>query len=269
MENNQLIDIQTHCFRLRELLSELHRFAFLSATDWLNIASGIESVTVNTSKYDNDIIYCSSACDFEEKRSELLSLLTTRLTVFNFVWGSFESVTKIFLPEKQRKMVVDPTIRFLKKHYCSEPTLAFYRDQLYTLYKYLENHGIYKKYCTEFRLKNRDDLHGLGLHVVRKIRNELAHGSPEMPLPDDWGEKASNLLPPEHRHLELVDTCTRILLFTIQMLLLVRVRGLGMIVKCLFDEDGERIETTAHRALHEIHLDLEPTNLDSYLLLFK
>ena len=132
-----------------------------------------------------------------------------------------------FLPEKQRKIVVDPTIRLLKQHYGSEPFLAFYSDQLGTLYRYLEDHEYYNRYCKEFKLRNVDDLRGLGLHVVRKIRNELAHGSAVMPRPDDWGEKATKLLSSEHRHLDLVNTCTRVILLTIQMLLLVHVRGTG------------------------------------------
>ena len=266
MKNIQLIDIQTHCFRLCELLSQLHPVAFISAVDWLTIASGVESVKVNTTKHDYDIIYCGSACDYEEKRSELLSHLTTQLTIFNFVWGSFESVTKVFLPEKRRKIVVDPTIRLLKRHYGSEPFLAFYGDQLGTLYRYLEDHKYYNRYCKEFKLRNVDDLPGLGLHVVRKIRNELAHGSAVMPRPDDWGEKATKLLPAEHRHLDLVNTCTRVILLTIQMLLLVHVRGTGMVVECLLDEEGDRIESTAHLALHQIHLDMDSTNWDQLSL---
>ena len=266
MKNNQLIDIQKHCFRLSELLSELHTFAFLSAVDWLTIASGVESVKVRTTKHDYDIIYCGSACEYEEKRSELLSLLTTQLTIFNFVWGGFESVTKLFLPEKQRKSVVDPTIHLLKKHYGSEPFLAFYGDQLIALYRYLEDDTYYNQYCTAFKLHNVDDLPGLGLHVVRKIRNELAHGSAVMPLPDDWGEKSKKLLPSEHRHLDLVNTCTRVILLTIQMLLLVHVRGTGTVVQCLLDEEGDRIESTAHLALHQIHLDLHSTNWDQLSL---
>ena len=266
MKNIQLIDIQTHCFRLRELLFELHPLAFTSAIDWLTIASGVESVKVSTAKHDYSITYCRSRFDYEEKRSNLLSLLTSRLTVFNFVWGSFGSVTKVFLPEEQGKFAVEPTIHLLKQHYGSEPSLAYYGDYLSALYRYLENDEYYNQYCIEFKLRNVDDFPGLGLHVVRKIRNDLAHGSAVMPQPDSWGEKTTKLLPSEHRHLDLVNTCTRIILLTIQMLLLVRVRGMEMIVECLLDEEGDQIESTAHLALHQIHLDLDSTNWDQLFL---
>lgn len=273
MKNNQLIDIQEHCFRLSELLGRLHPVAFISAVDWLTIASGVESVKVNTTKHDYDIIYCGSAFDYEEKRSELLSLLTTRLTIFNFVWGSFESVAKVFslppLPKhlkRGRGSVVDRTIWFLKQHYGSEFRLAFYDDNLYILRRFLESNEYYSEYCKEFKSHDFADLTGLGLHIIRKIRNDLAHGSAVMPRPDNWGEEAKELLPSEHRHLDIINTCTRIVLLTIQMLLLVRVRGTEMIVECLLDEEGDPIESTAHLALHRIHLDLDVTNWDQLSL---
>ena len=40
----------------------------------------------------------------------------------------------------------------------------------------------------------------------------------------------------------------------------------GLIVKCLLDEEGDRIESTAHLALHQIHLDLDSTNWDQLSL---
>ena len=120
---------------------------------------------------------------------------------------------------------MNQVIRFLKRNYGSEPSLAFYNDYLCGLYKYIKYSGFYNKYREEFKFQNFDDLPGLGLHIVRKIRNDLAHGSAVMPISDDWGEKSGKLSRLEHRHLYPIDTCTRILLFTIQMFLLAHVRG--------------------------------------------
>ena len=173
MKNIQLIDIQTHCFRLGELLSKLdpynfsklEPYGFLTAIDWLTIASGVESVKIRTSKHDQTVLYCGSAFEYEEKRSELLSRLTTKLTIFNFVWNSFESVTKVFLDRKQES-IVNQAIRFLKQNYGLEPSLAFYNDHLCDLYKYIKYSGFYSEYCKEFKFSNFADLQGLGLHIV-------------------------------------------------------------------------------------------------------
>ena len=67
MRNSQLIDIQAHCFRLSELLGKLGPFAFMSAIDWLTIASGVESVNVRTAKHDESVVYCRGAFEYEEK----------------------------------------------------------------------------------------------------------------------------------------------------------------------------------------------------------
>ena len=265
MKNSQLIDIQVHCFRLSELLTELGPHAFKSAIDWLTIASGVESVQVKTAKYDQSVVYCRGAFEYEEKRSELLSHLTTKLTTFNFVWNSFESVTKVFRHRK-KKSIVEQAIRFLKRNYGSEPSLAFYNDHLCNLYKYIRYNEYYNEYEKEFKFQNFVDLPGLGLHIVRKIRNDLAHGSAVMPQPDDWGEKSAKLLPSEHRHLDLIDTCTRILLFTIQMFLLAQARGKKVIVNCLLDAREDDVESTVQFALHQIHLDIDLMNWDELSL---
>ena len=265
MKNSQLIDIQEHCFKLGELLSQLHQFEYLAAIDWLDIAAGVENVRVTTAKHDTSLIFCGEAIAYENKRSELLSNLATRLTIFNFVWGSFESVAKVFA-NQQRGSIVDKSIRFLKENYSPRSPIAFYEDNLQDLYKLIEGDRSYKVDYQDFELNDRADLNGLGLHVVRKIRNDLAHGSAQLPMPDDWERGKTHLLPSEHRHLDLIDTCTRIILFTIQMLLLGHVKGKGIIVECLLDEDGIEKESTAEHALHVIHLQPDPINSDQLFL---
>ena len=263
MENDQLIDIQMHCFLLGQLLNELDPDDFMSATDWLTIGSGVESVKVKTAKHDVTTLYCRGAFEFEEKRSLLLSQLTTKLTIFNFVWGSFESVAKVLrlpnLPKhlkKGRESIVDKAIRCLEKCYGSEPSLAFYKDHLCNLCKYLGDNELceyYSEYLKRFKCQNLSILPGLGLHIVRKIRNDLAHGSADMPIPipDNWEEQAAGL-----SHSK-IDTCTRILLLTIQMLLLIWTRGEKIIVNCLLDAREDDVESTVQLALHQIHLDID------------
>ena len=268
MVNDQLIDLQMHCFRLGQLLSELDPDDFISARDWLTIGSGVESVKVRTAKHDETTLYCRGNFEFEEKRSLLLSQLTTKLTIFNFVWGSFESVAKVFqLPDlpkylkKGRGSIVDKTIWYLEKCYGSEPSLAFYKDHLCNLCKYIgsnESHKYYSEYLKVFKPQHLSILPGLGLHIVRKIRNDLAHGSADMPIPipDNWEEQAAGL-----SHSE-VDTCTRILLLTIQMFLLIWTRGDKIIVNCLLDAREDNVELTVQLALHQIHLDIDLMDWD-------
>ena len=271
MGKNQLINLQKHCFELREFLGQWDQLLFLNAMDWLDIAAGVESVKVTTAKHDDSLAYCGTAMDYEDKRSELLSNLATRLTIFNFVWGSFESVAKTLLGNKKRG-IVDKTIKFLKQNYISGLPIAGYKDALCDLREFIESNGTYEVCSDTFKLSGPADLNGLGLNVVRKIRNDLAHGSAHLPRPDDWGEGETNSQSSERRHLKLIDTCTRIVLLTVQMLLLVHVRGKEITVECLVDEEGDRKESTAEQALYFIHLQANdlPADVmdDSQLTIF-
>lgn len=258
--DRKLIDIQEHCYRLRQVLCELDQFVFMSALEWLDIAAGIENINVLTAKYDTCLMYCGCSLDYEDKRSELLSQLAAKLTIFNFVWGSFESIAKaIELPhlprnlKRSRGSIVDRAIWFLKQSYSPKPHVAYYDDELYRLRKLIENNDYYKKYTSEFKFLAFGDLNGLGLHIVRKLRNELAHGCAQMPEPDKWETGKTDLLPSEHRHLDLIDTCTRVLLLSIQMILLADVFEKGLTVRCLLNEDGLNVESTAEKALYRIH----------------
>ena len=75
------------------------------------------------------------------------------------------------------------------------------------------------------------------------------------------GRGETDLLSSEYRHLDLIDTCTRIILLTVQMLLIGHVQGKGIIVECLLDDDGIEQESTAEHALHVIHLQQKPRSI--------
>ena len=253
MSKNQLINLQEHCFELKEFLGQWDQVPFFNAMAWLDIAAGVESVKLTIAKHDDTLAYCGTAMAYEDKCSELLSNLITKLTIFNFVWGSFESVAKTLLGDKKWG-IVDKAINFLKQNYISSLPIAGYKDALCDLSALIKDDSTYEVCSDAFKIKVPAELNGLGLNVVRKIRNDLAHGSAHLPRPDDWGEGETNSQSSERRHLKLIDTCTRIVLLTVQMLLLVRVRGKEITVECLVDEEGDRKESTAEQALYFIHL---------------
>ena len=57
---------------------------------------------------------------------------------------------------------------------------------------------------------------------MRIIRNEFAHGSADFPAPQEWGpeEKKEELTRLEQNYINLIKISSRILLFSIQMLLI-------------------------------------------------
>lgn len=100
--NSFQLDLQEHCDLLSRALSELTYLEssgmLLLAADWLNLASGVCHVKIQTDRFDESSQYCGGAYRFEHARSILLSRLATHLTIFNFAWGAFETVAKVIDP---------------------------------------------------------------------------------------------------------------------------------------------------------------------------
>lgn len=71
---------------------------------------------------------------------------------------------------------------------------------------------------------------GAGLYLVSKIRNKLAHGAADLPLPDEWGDGAAET---KHDWVVLLETCQRILLFSIQFLVGLYYRGKEVYIEWL------------------------------------
>jgi len=141
------------------------------------------------------------------------------------------------------------------QRYGERPRIAFYDEQLYRLLMLIQSNLTYRELKEEFKLQPFVDRTGLGAHIVRILRNDLAHGSAIMPMPDDWESGETGLLESEKVHLELIDTSSRLLLLTIQMLLLVFLEDKKCIVNCLLDEDGLHNETEAEIALYMLHFN--------------
>jgi hypothetical protein len=267
---SELIDLQEHCYRLSFLIAELpgrsrRNLSWLSAADWLNTAAGVQKVEIDTSRFDETVMWCGPAWDYESKRSELLTQVGTQLTVFNFVWGGFETVIKVIAPPcvprhiKRRRTVIDDALFYLKNEYEPTPRVALYDDVLAELRLILKEYPHYDL-DGEFKEHSFSGMSGLGAHIVRIIRNDFAHGSARLPIPHDWG--SDKILDSERPYPELIGISSRILLLTAQMLLLAHLKDEKIKICNLRDSDGEYYDTNAQTALRILHLDIHSPNQD-------
>jgi len=265
---SELIDLQEHCYRLSFLIAELpgrsrRNLSWLSAADWLNTAAGIRKVEIDTSRFDETVLWCGPAWDYESKRSKLLTQVGTQLTVFNFVWGGFETVIKVINPPcvpgyvKRRRTIIDDALFYLKNEYEPTPRVALYDDTLAELRLILKEHPHYDL-DNEFKEHSFSGMSGLGAHIVRIIRNDFAHGSARLPIPHDWG--SDRMLVSEQPYTELIRTSSRILLLTAQMLLLAHLKDEEIRICNLRDSDGEYYNTSVQTALRILHLDIHSPN---------
>lgn len=286
------LTIREHCYRLSHVLVDIDQnqlnpsktkevegeiFSLGLAADWLGIASGIDYVSIIMGYYDSSLMFCSSAREYEDERSNVISHLALQLTIFNFVWGSFETIAKVLnLPKvpkniKQRSSLIDQVIFFLKNKYEPSKPVTFYDETLYRLKKALslipapEYHNLED----HFKLSDSQGVSGIGINVVRRIRNQFAHGAKQMPVP---GNK-NGIRPLD---AILVELSTRIVLHTTQMVLLGHLKGRYFDVDLIdyrewgwwgWDDweeiGGESIEII----LRGLHIKREPANEDQLSIL--
>lgn len=275
----QQLTIREHCHRLAQVIFDIElrkpvvteqitgeKPTWSLAADWLGMASSVNRISIVTGYYDASLMYCGGAMKYEDERSRLMSHLVYQLAIFNFVWGGFETISKLIdLPRvpkniKPRSSWVDSTIYFLKNEYEPQKTVAFYDETVADLREMLRSIPFYDHTSDCFSLSPLQGVSGIGISAVRRLRNSFAHGSWKLPLPGREGLA---------RPLDaiLVEMSTRCVLYTIQMLLLAHLKGHYFDVELIdYHEWGwwgedvwEEIEyENVDRLLRSLHINVQP-----------
>jgi hypothetical protein len=197
---------------------------WLHIKDWLLMASAVVNTKIDIQYYDASTIFCDPVRDFEESKSKLWSLFCKELVTFNFIWGSLESLIEKITNAKESDSKPYYGIKFLRSEYAGTP-IKKYSCVVRSLLKLMQNSNypydeqIYK----HFSSKNT----GSGLHLVSKIRNTFAHGSQPLPNPDDW---LRNI----HDQISIIEVSSRMILLTMQMLLIAYFRKKDLILEQLY-----------------------------------
>jgi len=279
----QLISLSEHCYRLSNLLGhkelsfETHyreqkmpnngeHLDWLDAREWLRIASSIVHTEVDTTRFDESVQWCRSAWEYESERSKLLSFLTTELAVFSFIWGALETLIKVINPPrvpanlKPRASDIDRAIYFLKTQYEPSKPIPPYQDTVGGIRQILKSLPDYGDLSETFRLEPFMGISGVGLHVVRKIRNRFAHGTMRFPSPEGWGDSD----PP---HVELIQTSCRIVLLSIQMLLDAHFRDDQFLLDGIIGDQCPNDAKSVHFLLGTLHIQGPETDKGQPILM--
>jgi hypothetical protein len=261
----RLLDLQEHCEMLSLTLSELWQhdpvtyirdgatLEFSDAAEWLDLASAVKKVEVLTG--GEDVFYCEGVMEYENARSELLSRLATQLTIFQFTWGAFETVATLIGPAsipaslrlKGANGLIHRAVFFLR----AIAPVTGYQVVLDELCQLVAREPRYDRLVHSGSLPLHIGRSGVGLDLVRQVRNKFAHGSAQFPRPDEssegWcGRKSCDP--------QVIALSSRIVLLSIQMLLKVYYAGKHLEVRALEDEDGGRIEADIQDVLDRLHL---------------
>lgn len=230
MTTYPILELALHSNKLSELLNNLCRSntTFRSITtkaneslNWshaaalLKLASSVIGVNLDTARFDDSVAWCSSASDYHFAHSELLAELVRELSVFNFIWGAFETVTKIINPPNipKNNSIIDAACNYLTRNFDPLPRVEHYDEAVFDLRNILRLDKKYGVKERDFRFDNHIGVSSIGIHIVRRIRNKFAHGTLDIPEPDGWtGGKPLDA--------SLFDISSRIALLTIQMLII-------------------------------------------------
>ena len=210
-------------------------------------------------------MFCGPAFDYQRARSAELSYLAKQLSIFNFVWGSLETVIKLIDPPKVpksakpgRTSAIDRALYYLKTNYEPRNPIVFYRDTIAILNDALR---VWRPNLAKgAHIENYISLSGIGLSIVKRIRNSFAHGAAHLPEP---GEYSGN---PEVA-TKVIEASTRTLLYAIQTLLIAHLNGSSFDITIRENEDGELLSENVHFVLRSLHVTEQKAD-EAQLLLF-
>lgn len=243
------VDLKNHCSRLLGILgnSELvHEWGNIA--EWLQLAAAIKNVEVDLIQFDHGFGYCRDADNYSMAREELMNGFVSELSRFNFVWVGLESclnnINPPKHPDKSKRGKVSNACYFLQKYFEIRPLPSFLCEEV-SAFRLAANSCLgYESVENRF---NRSEGAGYGLFTVYELRNLFAHGSLSFPEPDEENQPISD-------HKDMVSHATRIVLLSIQMLLLAYFKHSDLEIPYSWDQDLEVEEVPLWIALNGCHL---------------
>lgn len=199
-------------------------------------------------------MWCGTASEYEDARSELYSRLAAEITIFMFVWGAFETVAQIVrpssIPPDQRTNGANGLVDRILFQLRDFVPFDEYNQVLKELSFLVSRDQYYMRLARQEPMPAHIGASGAGLDLVRRIRNKFAHGESYLPMPESanqgWCGKTSDVP-------RLISISSRIILFTMQMLLASHYAKHHFDLHVLKDEDGFIVDADVHQVLRELH----------------
>ena len=249
-KHGPLVDTKRHCHNIARFFLASENYYSSPMYSWFQIASGIMEVKYVSDLHDGSMFQCNPTIEYEQAKSDFHSRLIRELTIFNFIWGGFESYCDSYpftpCPSEKRRGSVNAVNHFLKSTFLDKyPVVQFYYEVIEHFKKILYKNPWHGKSNELFSSDTCTSEKISGLKAVYKIRNSFAHGALKISEPDGW----SDVKPFD---IGIINTSSRILLMTMQMLLFSRVNNLKFKVSQLHESD--EFGVSADKYLQKLHL---------------
>jgi hypothetical protein len=183
--------------------------------DWLYLSAGIQNVSLERAVLIPGFGYCRGADEYELQRDRALSPCVTELSRFLFTWGGLETtilaINVVGSQKEGRK--IDKASQYIHATYGDCP-IAGFEEVLAALQEatepWIPRRPIKDPIVTPIEF----GCAAMGLQLVYTWRNDLAHGSLNLPGPDD-----------ANATLNAIANCRTLTLMSQQMLLSAALRG--------------------------------------------
>lgn len=234
--------------------------SFTQIAEWLNMAAGIVEVVMDSGRYDDLSCYCGHSMDYIRDISDNYAQFSKQLSIFQFIWNSFELFVKsIFTKSKygnsKSRYICNEFVCLLDEQYL----VSGYIDVINKLYAMVLENERFKRLWKIIEVK-QCHIYGSGLFVVNKIRNMFVHGSLCIPSPEIHTGVVS-------LDDKLIDVSSRIVLLTIQIIAQYVFRDESFDVWVPNEEYYYCREVDMHKYLREMHLRKICHREDQYKLL--
>ena len=229
------------------------------SSSWFHIASGIKNIDYDGITYDSSFEMCRPAYEYEIAKQEVHNEVVHELIYFNFIWSGLEIlITDMKLNEcPYQKGKINSACLFLKGNYSSFEPLIEYKKLIDQL-KYYIIKNKYKKLLNRFERNDCVSTAGLGIYVINKLRNEFAHGDFVFPEPQDWN---IDLEKPYEK--EIINTSSRIILMTVQMLMIAYYKDKNYLIHYHNDQVFEGMPYLKYlQILHKPTFEFNPDQLE-------
>ena len=193
--------------------------------DWFDLAINIKAISFDIARYDDSLLYCGMAWDYEEERFKKLTAYNLELVKFHYIFGAFESLVKLLIPNDNIKKwgKVNAACGWLKSHNIQDDLLDDYLriyNETMSLLNEIKSHP---QEFIQIEIEEKDyvDLSGKGLALAYKIRNLFAHGALMMPSGYNEDEDKEAF----EKMLTIFYNAQTLVIMTMIMLLLVDVKN--------------------------------------------
>ena len=254
MSNYQLKSLRHHCFDLAYLFFSLKQFsvekyARQNYAYWLHLAAGVENIEMDHERFYHDQ---SSSLDltatFYDRARPLNTQIFRSLVVFDLVWHVFRKILDDHF-DKKNGSILDVACDYLDSVYNPFKNVVKYNDLVKELKGLIKVSGILDAGSI---LKSRDheNRSSVGILLVDRINDYFAHIAYQFPVGSDpSGDHAINP--------EIIDRSSRIVLLTIQMLLLPWFEKQNNIaIKPFWNGNDAGRKIPVHAFLRTVHLKL-------------